>query len=115
MGKSVQKSEDKSVPMQEGRNGGLLRRGSLPGNKGGTGRPPDEFKRLLARMASRAATMRALRSILADQEHPHFMKALEYATKYGYSELVSGDINVTVNNQTNVTVWKIGDREVPVR
>lgn len=48
------------------------------------GRPPDEFKALLAALASREETVRALETILADPNHPHFIQALKFAADRGY-------------------------------
>lgn len=39
------KSVDESVPMRPGRNGGSLRNGSQPGNKGGSGATPSVLRR----------------------------------------------------------------------
>lgn len=55
--------------------------------KPGTGRPPDEFKAMLAQLASRDETMAAVRRILEDPGHPQFIRALEYATERGYGKV----------------------------
>ena len=58
--------------------GALLRRGK-PGNRGG-GRTPDEFKARLAELISREDVLREVELILTDRNHPHFVRALEWAT-----------------------------------
>lgn len=100
------------IPQPGGR--GALLTGGMPGNVGG-GRPPDEFKRMLAHLSSRAKTIGALSKILKDPDHKMFMQALEYATDRGYPELANAvraaNVNIT-NVETKVTIWKFGDREV---
>lgn len=64
--------------------GGALRNGGT--NKGGPGRPPDEFKAMCARLASRNATANRVREILEDKDHPFFMNALKWATENGYGK-----------------------------
>jgi len=48
------------------------------------GRPPDEFKRLMASLASREETIHALEQILADPSSPHYIQALKFAADRGY-------------------------------
>lgn len=48
------------------------------------GRPPDEFKRLMASLASREQTIRALAHILENPSHPHFLGALKFVAERGY-------------------------------
>jgi hypothetical protein len=60
--------------------------GGNPGNKGGTGRPPDEFKRLMSEIASDDVALRTLRKIIANADHRHHMSAREYATTRGYGK-----------------------------
>lgn len=69
--------------------GGALRNGSARGNTPGTGRPPDEFKRMLSHLVSRDQTMKELKAILEDRDHPHYVKALQFAADRGYPELAS--------------------------
>jgi hypothetical protein len=64
--------------------GGALRNGGT--NKGGTGRPPDEFKALCRELASNAATMAKVRSILGDENHDLFLGALKWASEHGYGK-----------------------------
>lgn len=51
------------------------------------GRPPDEFKAMLAELASREATLDAVRRILEDPSHPQFLRAMEFATERGYGKV----------------------------
>lgn len=71
------------VAVREGRNGGKLNSGGVFPN---TGRPPDEFKRLLRQLASRDETLAALRQILDDPSHPSYVKALAFAAERGYGK-----------------------------
>jgi len=64
--------------------GGALNAGGVRGHRGGSGRKPDEFKAMCARLASREATARRVRAILDDADHQHFMRALQWATENGY-------------------------------
>jgi hypothetical protein len=66
-------------------NGGTLRVGN-PGNKGGTGRPPNEFKELCRQLASSAKTIEQVQKILMSPKHPLFMGALKWASEHGYGK-----------------------------
>lgn len=37
-------------------------------------------------LVDRAETAKAIAAILSDQDHPHFMRALEYATSHAYGK-----------------------------
>jgi hypothetical protein len=89
------KSGRKSGNATSFRRGADSRRGKGP-QKGAplVGRPPDEFKERMAGLASWSEVHTALESILRDPEHPHWMRALEYATERGYGKVtqpVGGD------------------------
>ena len=48
------------------------------------GRPPDRWKRELAALVTRDATLEHVRTVLdAGAEHPQFFRALAYATDHG--------------------------------
>jgi hypothetical protein len=64
---------------------GQLRVGN-PGHKGAGGRPPDEFRAMMAELASRPQRIKTLNKILADAKHPHFMAALKHVTEHGYGK-----------------------------
>lgn len=91
--KSVDKSVDKSskTPPRPFRPGPDPRRGRGP-KKGApkAGRPPDEFKQMLAALASWSRTLGAVEAILADPNHPHFMRALDYVSERGYGKVAQG-------------------------
>jgi hypothetical protein len=73
------------TPLRKPEHGnGALRVGN-PGNKGG-GRPPDEFKRLCASLASGDATVEQVKTILENATHPAFVSALKWATEHGYGK-----------------------------
>lgn len=90
-------------------NGGLLLTGN-PGNKGGTGRPPDEFQRLCRQLASRDETFTVAKRILDDPEsYPKLWTgALKWATENGYGKpkesvdhTVTGEVTVRFARETN--------------
>jgi hypothetical protein len=62
--------------------------GAHPGNTGGkkgrSGRPPDAFRDLCRRLASSDEVFDAVKRILADADHPAFMRALKWAAEHGY-------------------------------
>ena len=76
------KTAKKTAPGRPFRKGYDPRRGS--GKKGRSGRLPDEFKQLLASLASREETIKALEQILSDPSHPQFMQALKFTADRGY-------------------------------
>lgn len=65
--------------------GGAIRKGN-PGNKGG-GRTPDEFKAMMAELASMQQTITAVKKILKNPDHPHFMSAWKWATERGFGKM----------------------------
>lgn len=80
-GKKPAKPRGKGVPFAKGDD--PRRNVTRPG----PGRPPDEFKALLASLASWDETITSLQVILADPSHPNFAKALDYVTDRGYTAL----------------------------
>ncbi len=59
----------------------------------------DRFKAQLAAHASREETLRALETILAEPNHPHFIQALKFVADRGYgcpSQPVSLDVPAVV-------------------
>ncbi len=68
--------------------GGAIYRGGVPGHDGShTGRPPDEFKQMMQHLATREETIAVLTQILADPQHPHFMRALEFCAERGFGKV----------------------------
>ena len=66
--------------------GGSLLRGGLKGNRGG-GRPRDDWKRELQRLASGEETLAHLEAVLSEgPSHPFFFRALDYCTEHGYGK-----------------------------
>lgn len=61
---------------------GKLRIGGT--NKGGPGRPPDEFKALCQQLATNGAVVAAV--VLRDKDHPAYLGALKWATEHGYGK-----------------------------
>lgn len=76
------KSPSKS-PNRSGKYGGRLLTGN-PGNKGGTGRPPDKFKELCRELACSGAEVAP--KILKDVDHPAYLGALKWASEHGYGK-----------------------------
>lgn len=83
--------------------GGLLRVGGT--NRGGPGRPPDEFKKLCQQLASRDETIDAVTAILADPAHPAYLGALKWATEQGYGK-AQESVNVTASGGLTIRVVK---------
>ena len=101
-GKSVIKSErDLLVP---GKNGGMIRRGSLPGNTPGTGRPPNALR------DSMRGDLDKLLPELWRKYEAHEIDALEFANflaKYGLgtkdeTTIVSADVTDRLKRQVEV-------------
>ena len=65
---------------------GKVRLGSLPGNKGGTGRPPNAFKARMKALADRWAQAAEAKKILDNPEHPYWMHAGRFAAEHGYGK-----------------------------
>lgn len=75
----------KKTPMRKPKHGrGLLRIGGT--NKGGPGRPPDEFKELCRQLASGEITIANVQKILNNPRHAQFLPALRWATENGYGK-----------------------------
>lgn len=51
---STENNVENNVPKMPARNGGELNAGGTPGNKGGTGRPPNEVRALASRLGYKA-------------------------------------------------------------
>ena len=64
--------------------GGALRNGGT--NKGGTGRPRDEWKAELAAIASDDAVVQMIRAVANDPSHPNWKFAVEFAAERGYGK-----------------------------
>lgn len=95
---SAKSSERVGVPQKHG---GVLIPGAGGGRQPGAGRPPNEFKALCQRLASRDATVKRVASILRDATHPQFMPALKWATENGYGK---PDQNLALQGKLDVTV-----------
>lgn len=97
---SVESSGPTEVELVPQPHGGALQVGN-PGNRGG-GRPPDEWKALLAKLSSRAKTVGALGRILRDPDHQHFANAFKYVNSRSYPELepviIAAKLRASVSN-----------------
>lgn len=63
---------------------GKLRIGGT--NKGGPGRPPDEFYREMRRLVSTDEKLKTLDEILKNKNHPNYMAAYKMAAEFGYGK-----------------------------
>jgi hypothetical protein len=77
---------DSAPALVEQPHGGALLSGGVPGNKGGTGRPPDEFKARMRELVTRAEVEQELETVLGTRDHPQWLGALKYATEHGYGK-----------------------------
>ncbi len=80
--------------------GGALNSGGTPGNKGG--RPPDEWKAMLAHLTTRARTIGAASKILKNPDHPAYNGLLKWASARAYPELepqlIAAKLRASVSN-----------------
>lgn len=76
------KSAAKSPELKAQPHGGALLAGGLPGNKGGTGRPPNVFKTFLARLRQDPDFQDALEKAAKDPTGRGFGAALKVVTDY---------------------------------
>lgn len=72
------------IPQPNGK--GELYSGGVPGNKGGTGRPPNEFVERMRELASSEERLKHVETILDDPNHAQYMAARRYVTEYGYGK-----------------------------
>lgn len=86
MGRPKEKTPRKTPKVNVGKNGNALRVGN-PGNKGGTGRPPNEFKETLRNLVDRGTVHEHLLGVLEQgPSHPQFLDVLKYVTEHGYGK-----------------------------
>lgn len=88
MAKSTENSTGPKKPEKVPQpHGGALNSGGTPGNKGG-GRPPDEFKRRMAAMASSETALDYLEACLNGEHGPEVaLRAQQYAAERGYGKV----------------------------
>lgn len=81
--------------------GGKLKTGGTPGNKGGTGRPPNEFKAYLTGLVSREDVRLGVESILTDPKMAYDpAKAKLYLDAFKWAaEQVHGKANQPVAHE----------------
>ena len=96
------------VPQPGGK--GALLTGGVPGNKGG-GRPPDEFKRRMAELASSDKALAYLEASLNGEHGPEVaLRAQQYAAERGYGK-VSQAVEHTGKDGASLVVRIIGTAE----
>ena len=54
---------------------------------GRSGRPTNEFKELCRSLADSPATLREMRKILRNSDHPHFARILDFVTERGHGKV----------------------------
>lgn len=96
-----------------GRNGGTLRNGGT--NRGGPGRPPDEFKQRMRTLASLAAKEKYAGKIIRDINHPHWLGAVKWVTEQGYGkpeQTVKTDGKITIEIVRRALPRPLGPKEL---
>jgi hypothetical protein len=81
----VSKNTVKKSATRPGRNGGTLKVGN-PGNKGGTGRPPNEWKAQMERLADRARQALEASRVLDNTEHPLYLHAAKWVQENAHGK-----------------------------
>lgn len=102
--KATNKSVTKSAPMVPGRNGGMIRHGSLPGNTPGTGRPPNAL-----RDAMRGDLDKLLPGLWKKYEDEE-IDALEFANflaKYGLG--TKDELNLADDPRVKRTIQRVAE------
>lgn len=66
--------------------GGALNAGGTPGNKGGTGRPPNEHVDWCRELLSDPACEAEVRAVLLDRRHPAFATMWKSVAERGYGK-----------------------------
>lgn len=92
--------------------GGALLSGGVPGHIGGGGRPPDEFKKLCRELATRDATIEAVKGILENPAHPAYLGALKWATENGYGKPKESVEVSTKDGGPLAQVWLVAGKEI---
>jgi hypothetical protein len=102
--KTAEKSPGELPALVPQAHGGALLVGGLPGNAGGTGRPPEEFRNFLSRMRKDPKVQASLEKALNDPETRGFASALKVLTEYDTEKPaerkhVEGKVEVVVRIQ----------------
>lgn len=94
--------------------GGALNAGGVPGNRGGTGRPPDAFRIRMQTILERSETASAVERCLANEGNRNFANVLKFATERAFGATPEriehsgpdgGPIEVK-------QVWQFGERKI---
>jgi hypothetical protein len=102
--------------MRTAPNGGKLKTGNA-GNKGGHGRPPNEFRDRMRALASREDVEAFLEKCATGEFGPMFhLKALEFAANRGYGKPTQPHevFNVDMKTLTNEQLQRISEGEHPL-
>lgn len=88
------------------------RRGPGGGKKGRSGRPPDAWKELMRKLVNRASTLRVLKRVIKNSNHPAWLGALRFAAEHAYGK-PSQDLTITAKMTLEELVAK--SNEMPSR
>ena len=80
---NVEKSVDKSVLRNPGKNGGMLKAG---GDHPRPGRPTDAWRQEMRNLADSAAKAARAKKILQMPDHPAWLGAWRFAAEHGYGK-----------------------------
>lgn len=107
--KSTKQSTITKIPQPGGR--GALNSGGTPGNRGGTGRPPNWLRDWCDDLLANAKAKKQVETILQNNEHPAYHQMWK-----AVSERAAGKPSMSVEVKGEVThkhqIWKFGDNEV---
>ena len=89
--------------------GGALRNGGT--NKGGPGRPPNEFRARMQELANYADRLGHIEAVLNDPGHAQWMAALRHVTEHGYGKPAQS-VEVSGCLELETQVFVIGGKTI---
>lgn len=93
------------------KHGGALLAGGVPGNKGGTGRPPNWLRDWCDELLANEKAKQQVEEILQDKDHQAYHQMWK-----AVSERAAGKPSMSLEVKGEVThkhqIWKFGDNEV---
>jgi hypothetical protein len=112
---AVKKVAARSLELIPQRHGGALLSGGVIGHRGGTGRPPDEFKAYLSSLVTSVEVLSGVEAILTDPDRARdpararlFLEAFKWAAEHAYGKATQA---LTAAAGTNVRI--VWEREGP--
>jgi len=95
-GRKPRKPAAKRPALVTQKHGGALLTGGIPGNKGGPGRPPNEYKKLMAELLNSPEAIDALRTVLRDPENRGYAAVRRLVEERAYGKVPQAiDASVT--------------------